>query len=95
MIIAAAPHRSSAGGLVGDPLLISAPFNLLAEVLTQDREGSGNSRLICSTAGGEEVADVKVTKILLDKKMVLNKSSAGGLTALLLHPTFLKKVFRG
>ena len=70
MIIAAAPHRSSAGGLVGDPLLISAPFNLLAEVLTQDREGSGNSRSICSTAGAEEVADVEVPKILLGKKKV-------------------------
>ena len=61
------PTDPSAGGLVGDPLLISALINLLAEVLTQDREGSGNSRSICSTAGAEEVADVEVVEESLQR----------------------------
>ena len=52
------PTDSSAGGLVGDPLLITAHKNLLAEVLTQDSEGSGNSTPPSSSAEAGEVADV-------------------------------------
>ena len=52
------PTDPSAGGLVGDPLLITAHKNLLAEVLTQDSEGSGNSTPPSSSAEAGEVADV-------------------------------------
>ena len=52
--------------------------------------GSGNSRSICSTAGAEEVADVEVVEASLQEVGVENPS-ADGLTAILLHQTFLKK----